>query len=124
MTLKETVLNKVKENDAEWFYCIYNKEFYGYFPANDDAEFDDDDLRDEHFQKIYKDCFEKIKSVYCENNGDGHRMYNCYEITVENDEKLIVQIEGDYSSWGNSEWDKVYLATPYEFRETRYKRAE
>jgi hypothetical protein len=60
----------------------------------------------------------KCEIVYDQSYGDG----NEYTIALNFSEfDIIIQLEGTYSSWDSPYWNKVVLAMPYEFKETRYK---
>jgi len=74
------------------------------------------------FWNIYCDGTKDTKweIVYDQSYGDG----NEYQIALSFPEfDIIIQLEGTYSSWDSPYWDKVVLAMPYEFKETRYKKA-
>jgi hypothetical protein len=101
MTTKEIILDKVKNNRAGWFYKL--------------SAWDFDD-------EVEKDIIEnRMTEVYSLNMGDGNEHVLCYEFIVKDGEKIYVQIEGTYSSWGSNSWDKTYLAEPYQHCETRYR---
>jgi hypothetical protein len=101
MKIKELILDKVENNKAGWFYKLSAWDF--------DNEVEKD-IIENRMHEVYSLCL-----------GDGNEHVLCYEFTVEDDEKLYVQIEGTYSSWGSNYWDKTYLAEPYQYCETRYK---
>lgn len=90
---REEIIEKVKENDFDWFYDLYNESY-----SNKD----------------------EIEVVYEANYGDGNEYTICMEFTKHN---FFVQLEGTYSSWDNPYWDSVDFAMPYEFKETRYSAA-
>lgn len=64
------------------------------------------------------DCENKFESVWELNWGDGNEWYVALNFPEEN---INILLEGYYSSHGESEFNKVSLAIPYEYRETRYK---
>ncbi len=75
----------------------------------------------EFFWDLYCDPKDvKIEIVYDQSYGDG----NEYNIAMEfTDLNIFIQLEGTYSSWDAPYWSQVVLAMPYEFKETRYKKA-
>lgn len=90
---KKEIIEKVKSNDYNFFYNIYNN---SYNSKKGDP----------------------IEIVHERNLGDG----NEYFITLKfRDVGYIVQLEGWYSSWDSPQWDKVSFAKPFTFTETRYK---
>lgn len=90
---REELIEKVKTNQKDWFYKLYNH----------DCE---------------KDLLKEFKIVYDQNFGDGNEYFIAFEFK---DLDLIVLLEGTYSSWDSPEWYSVCFAQPYEFKETRYK---
>jgi hypothetical protein len=59
-----------------------------------------------------------FKSVTNWNLGDGHDM----GLVAQHVETgMYILLEGTYSSWDGSEYDRVSVAEPYTFTETRYR---
>lgn len=90
---KKEIIEKVKSNDYNFFYNIYN------------------DLWNSKKG-------DPIEIVYERNLGDGNEYFIALKF---NDVGYIVQLEGWYSSWDSPQWDKVSFAKPFTFTETRYK---
>lgn len=61
-----------------------------------------------------------VKTVYEQSWGDGNDYDICFYF-VEHD--LYVLLNGTYSSHDSPYWDSVSFAEPFEFKETRYKKA-
>lgn len=114
--LKELVLEKLKENDARWFYHLYNGDL-------DEVYYEDEDEQDEHVKAVrqaFKDG--SVKHAYYFNGGDGNDLIICVKIKFDKDDVMFVQIEGTYSSWDSNYFHEVYEAEPYKYTETRYKK--
>jgi len=96
---REQIIEKVKQNDTNFFYELYNGDLEGH---------------------SYKDVNKEVKTVYDQHYGDG----NEWTITLHFIEfNMYVLLEGSYSSWDSPDWDSVSHAEPYEFTETRFKEA-
>jgi hypothetical protein len=97
---RELILQKVKESDVDFFSAVYDNNL----KENDGFHWD-----------VYKNEFEV---VYDQNWGDG----NDWDVSLHFHQlDLFVLLKGTYSSYGDTYWNKVILAMPYEFKETRYK---
>lgn len=96
---RETIIEKVKAKDTNFFYGLYNGEFEGNYS---------------------KDLRKEVKTVYDQHYGDGNEWYIALEFTEYG---MFVLLEGYYSSWDSPEWDSVSHAQPYQHTETRYKEA-
>lgn len=90
---KEILVEKISNNDTEWFEKLYYGE-------------SDDETRKE------------FKVVYDLNLGDGNDWTIAFSFP---NLKMFVVMEGYYSSWDSSHFDSVKFAEPYEYKETRYK---
>lgn len=65
------------------------------------------------------------RCVYHLNMGDGNDLIDVYEFKFENDpETVLVKCDGWYSSWDSSGYESCYLAEPFEYTETRYRRKQ
>lgn len=96
---REQIIEKVKENDTNFFYEIYNGEVEG---------------------KYHSGLHKQVPTVYDQHYGDG----NEWTITLHFIEcNMYVLLEGSYSSWDSPDWDSVSHAEPYEYTETRFKEA-
>jgi hypothetical protein len=62
----------------------------------------------------------KYKIVWELNWGDGNELFVAINFPEEN---INVLLQGYYSSWDESSFNKVSLSVPYEFTETRYREA-
>lgn len=60
----------------------------------------------------------KFKKCWEINWGDGNEWIVAIDFFEEN---VTIVMEGYYSSHGDSEFDKVGIGVPYEFKETRYR---
>lgn len=88
---REEILEKVKRNDTDFFYRIYDESY-----ANKD----------------------EVEIVYDQNLGDGNEYYiTIYFKKMD----LYVSLSGVYSSWESPSWDYAKFAEPFEYTETRYK---
>lgn len=75
------------------------------------------------FKKFYYEDPEfsnKYEIVWELNWGDGNEMFVAINFPEEN---INVLLQGYYSSWDESNFNKVSLSVPYEFKETRYREA-
>lgn len=91
---RETIIEKIKSGDTDFFYEIYNNYTYG---KNSE-----------------------VSTVYDQHWGDGNEYY----ITLYFEKlDMYVLLDGTYSSWDSPYWDSVSHAEPYQFTETRYKPA-
>lgn len=97
--IREQIIEKIKENNTNFFYELYNIEL--------DGKYND---------QLYKE----VSTVYDQHYGDG----NEWDIALHFKElNMYVLLEGSYSSWDSPTWDSVSNAEPYEFTETRFKQA-
>ena len=92
--LKNEITEKVKSNDYDYFYDLSMG--VSQLPKSD------------------------YKTVYEANYGDGNEYIICIEFPTLD---LFVQLEGTYSSYDSPDWDSVVFAMPFEFTETRYRKA-
>lgn len=90
----EEIDKRIKKNDCDWFYSIYNN----------------------HWGK--KDL---VETVYDQHWGDGNDYYLTLHFKKTNTHVLL---EGTYSSWDAPYWHQVSYAKPYTFTETRWRAAE
>ena len=95
---REEILEKIKNNDVVWFSN-------NYFENDWSASKPD-------FQG------NKFKTLWEINWGDGNEWIIALDFFEEN---VTVVMEGYYSSHGDSEFSKVGIGVPYEFKETRYR---
>ena len=95
---KEEILNKIKKKDVEYFQTMY------YEGADFSGKYDGLDL----------------KKLWEINWGDGNDWNVAFKI-VEYD--IDILLEGWYSSHGDSEFNRVSIGIPFEFKETRYRAA-
>lgn len=97
---REQIIEKVKQNDTNFFYELYNGEFEGKY--------------------LEKELRKELETVYDQHYGDG----NEWTIALEFKEfGMYVLLEGMYSSWDSPDWDSVSHAEPYQYTETRFKEA-
>jgi hypothetical protein len=90
---KEIIIEKINQNDTDWFYQVYDKYSYGKTDG-------------------------KVNVVYDQHWGDG----NDYQIALFfNDLNWTVLLDGTYSSWDSPHWSGVSFAKEYTFTETRYR---
>ncbi len=89
---RQELIEKIKNKDVKFFEEVYHEGHYK-----------------------YKD---KVEVVYDHNNGDGREWFVALHFIEAN---LDILMEGYYSSQGDSEFEKVSIAAPYEFKEIRYK---
>ena len=95
-----------QRNNIRFFEKVYYKISGNY----------DDDADDDKANKVENEC----KIVYDQNWGDG-RLWQVALYFKEED--IYILLSGYYSSEGESEFDEVTLAEPFEFKETRYRKA-
>ena len=88
---RETLIEKIKKNDTDFFYELYNDSY------NKNTDYD---------------------IVYEQHYGDGNDYFIAFHFLKVN---LYVLLDGTYSSWDSPSWDSVSHAQPYEFTEKRYK---
>ena len=91
---RETIIEKIKSGDTDFFYEIYNNDTYG---KNSE-----------------------VSTVYDQHWGDGNEYYIALHFKKLD---MYVLLDGTYSSWDSPYWDSVSHAEPYQFTETRYKPA-
>lgn len=94
---KEDIQQKLKDKDVTFFKSIYNQDF--------DEEEDDKEMPES-------------ETVYNENWGDGN---DWIVVLYFPKFDIYAKLEGYYSSWDSSEFEKVFDAEPYEHTETRYR---
>lgn len=118
LNIKEIFDKKIAENDAKWFYNLFEEGDYS--SAVDEDEFT--------ITKLYKQKVAKWKkfinttgncsTVFSENWGDGREQTIVFEFpTIQK----FVMITGIYSSYNSSEWESVCYSVPYTHTEIRYK---
>lgn len=90
---REDIINEINSKNINLF-----KNFY-----HEDSEFDNE-----------------YNIVWELNWGDGNELYVAINFPNEN---INVLLQGHYSSWDESTFNKVSLSVPYEFIETRYREA-
>ena len=95
---REELLEKVKQGDAPYFQDLYFEYEWEGSQKNVDIN--------------------KFKKVWEINWGDGNEWIVALNFYEEN---VTVVMEGYYSSHGDSEFSKVGIGVPYEFKETRYR---
>ena len=95
---KEELLEKIKNSDVDWFSHYY----FEYEWKAGKADFQGN----------------KFKTCWEINWGDGNEWIVALNFFEEN---INVVMEGTYSSHGDSEFSKVGIGVPYEFKETRYR---
>ena len=95
---REELVQKLKNNDVEWFSQHY---FENDWSAH---------------QKDFQG--NKFKTCWEINWGDGNEWIVALDFFEEN---LTVVMEGYYSSHDDSEFSRVGIGVPYEFKETRYR---
>lgn len=95
---REELLEKIKTNDVEWFSHYYFE--YGWQAKKTDFQ-----------GNKFKTCWEI-------NWGDGNEWIIALDFFEEN---VTIVMEGYYSSHGDSEFSKVGIGVPFEFKETRYR---
>lgn len=95
---REQLIEKVKKNDTDFFKEVY----YDYY--------DDETTAVEN----------KYKQIWELNWGDGNEISVAIEFP---NEKLTILMEGTYSSHDETYWDSVSFGIPFEFTETRYRKA-
>jgi hypothetical protein len=95
---REELLEKIKDVDVEWFRHYY---FEYEWQAN----------KPDFKGNKFKVCWEI-------NWGDGNEWIIALDFYEEN---IKVVLEGYYSSHGDSDFNKVGIGFPYEFKETRYR---
>lgn len=100
---KEFILEKVKNNDVKFFNSVIIEADTFY---KDGQEY------------TYEQWFSEVEEVYYKSYGDGNELYYAYHFPQID---IYVLITGTYSSWDRNQYDKVELAEPYEFKETRYR---
>jgi hypothetical protein len=97
MITRKEVLERIEKNDTKWFGKIYNQDF-----------------TKEEWKEL------NVKQIWSLNMGDG----NDYDIAFEFiGLGIFALLTGTYSSYDSPEWDDVVIAQPFEFKETRYKKA-
>jgi hypothetical protein len=97
---KIELIEKINQKDTEWFSDLYVE--YGW-------------------TRNQPDDINKFKKVWELNWGDGNDHYIALDFYEEN---LVILLEGTYSSYDSSNFDSVSIAVPFEFKETRYRKAE
>lgn len=119
--IKNLIDTKIKEKDFQWFFeLFYNCDIENYIfqiKSNlqpESAEFE-----------TLKNELSEIKSqiehscVYDENHGDGRE----WEIVFEFPQiQSYVKLEGTYSSYDSTSWDRIYYSEPYTYSEIRYRK--
>jgi hypothetical protein len=95
---REQIIEKVKANDTNFFYEIYNGEVEG---------------------KWIKELHKEVPTIYDQHYGDGNEWTIALHFIECN---MYVLLEGSYSSWDSPDWDSV-SHEPYEYTETRFKEA-
>lgn len=95
---KEEILNKIKQKDVSYFQEMY------YEGAEYNGDYDG----------------LKLKKLWEINWGDGNDWNVAFKIV---DYNIDILLEGWYSSHGDSEFTKVSIGIPFEFKETRYRAA-
>lgn len=113
MNFKETVLEKLEAEDAEWFGQLYQGEFLD--------DFGDSDVE---ANKFIHENSTKYQRLYSRNSGDGSVHIVVLKFNFDDETEIIILVEGYYSSWSSGTWDYVYEAEPFTFTETRYRRKE
>ena len=97
---REQIIERVKKNDTDFFYSLYNGEIDGKY--------------------LGKELKNEVKTVYEQHHSDGNEYYITLEFTNFG---MLILLKGYYSSWDAPGWNSVSHAMPYEFKETRYKEA-
>jgi hypothetical protein len=92
---RQQLIDRINKNDTDFFQNFYNQ-YWEETPEN------------------------RYKQVWSLNWGDGNDLFVAINFP---DEELTVYMEGIYSSYDDSSFDKVALAVPYQFTETRYRPA-
>lgn len=95
---REELLEKIKTNDVEWFSRYY-------------FEYEWQAKKNDFKGNKFKTCWEI-------NWGDGNEWIIALDFFEEN---VTIVMEGYYSSHGDSEFSKVGIGVPFEFKETRYR---
>lgn len=95
---REELLEKIKNNDVEWFSNNYFENDWSSSKPN--------------FQG------NKFKTCWDLNFGDGNEWTIALDFFEEN---VTVVMEGYYSSYGGSGFHKVGIGIPYEYKEIRYR---
>jgi len=116
---------KTKQEILDIFHKSWKQDLGGHLLKQEDY-LGDEDKQHPFFDYESPDDFltyellkTNIQQVYRRNNGDG-RLYELVLNIVPYD--ILICIHGIYSSYGPVEVETCFLAEPYTFSETRYRK--
>lgn len=111
MDFKQLVLEKLRDDEADWFGQLYHGEFL-----------DNNGDPDSEANKLIDKYHSTYKVIYHSHSGDGSLRTIVFEFTFDDGSKILILVEGYFNSWSADEWTDVYEAKPYTFTEIRYER--
>jgi hypothetical protein len=94
---RQELIERINKNDIDFFQNFYN----GYW--------EDEDAPENNYEQVWN-----------LNWGDGNDLFIAIKFP---DEGITVYMEGIYSSYDDNRFQKVSLAVPFQYTETRYRPA-